>query len=133
MYVSTTLRSTAFSITCLALASCGALGGGRAPDPAAVGATIAPALACDNAERCARGMETDLLPDVRLSDADRAAVAATIRSLRAEQTATAAISRSSDADPDESHRCAEALNRRTDAALAQWSELNARYRRRVSE
>ena len=48
-------RPVLLAFAVLPLAGCGALGGGTSPDRMQIRAAIEPALACDNAERCARG------------------------------------------------------------------------------
>lgn len=125
------LRASRFALLALVTfgsVSCGALGGGSTEDRLSVRAAVEPALACDNAERCARGMELDLVADARLSAADRAAVADTIRSLR--ELASAEVP---SRDARVSVCFAERLNRAVDAALAQWQALDARYGRRRVE
>lgn len=94
-----------------------------------VRAVSGPVMACDNAERCARGMEMDIISDESIAKADRDAVSATVRALRDMMHS----------DPDalncpaqhqlSSISFAEQLDARTDAALAQWDEINARYGR----
>lgn len=121
------------AVACLVLFGCGSTSMHVRYDEQYVRAVTRPALACDNAERCARGMESDLLTDSSLSEVDRSAVKATIQSLcvavRSEPEALL--------DPAkrelESIQFAEMVDARVDTALALWSDINQRYGRMKSE
>lgn len=120
-------RAMLVVLTSFAAVGCAAFD--RAPDRCEVRAEVAPALACDNAARCADAMEADLVHDARVAAADRAAVAQTIRALRAAAAECALVAETSRADPAHALDAAADLDARVDAAQAQWAELNTRYGR----
>lgn len=126
------VRSTGSVIviaSCLAFVGCVSMDSDARYDQQYVRAVSRPVLACDNAERCARGMESDLLTDTRISEADRSAVGATVQDLRAAvRSDPRALENPQDHQAD-SIRFAEMVNAKVDEALSQWNDINARYGR----
>lgn len=125
-----TLVAPVISTTaCLALAGCISVTRHSRYDEQFVAAVTRPALACDNAERCVRGMEADLLTDATLSDSDRTAVAAAIRSLRTAMLSDPRALENPANHQVESIQFAALVDSKTDEALALWKDINQRYGR----